>query len=92
MHSSRVRTVRFNGHLYGAMSAYRECPIAGWDTPPHPVATDACKILPCPKLRLRAVISCAFVQVFNLNASCTTVQQLHPEVLMCLVLNCIMYQ
>ena len=104
MHSSRVRIARLNGHLYGAisawaglgLSAWRGCPIAGWDTHTPVARQTPVKILPCLVLRLRAVISCEFVQVFNFNASwggihanCATAT---PLVLIRLVLNCIVQQ
>ena len=77
MHSSSIRTTRFNGHLYEGVSALVGCvqgvpwtqrytpplpdrqtplPIACWDT--HPLWKEwqtGVKILPWPKLHLRAV-------------------------------------
>ena len=52
MHSSRVRTVRFSGCLFGGGGV---CP--GCLLQPPPVDRQMpVKILPCPKLRLQVVI------------------------------------
>ena len=59
MHSSRMRTARFSGRLGGV------CPggvcLFGVCHPPPPVGRQTpVKTLPCPKLRLRALIKIAW--------------------------------
>ena len=52
MHSSRMRTARFSGHLLGGMQP----PLyAGIHTPTVNRMTDGCKNITFPQFRLRAV-------------------------------------